>query len=239
MDARCSLIIGLLIIIAPPSFCDSISPPYSYREETPDKRHVFIMISEQEGRKYFGYKQFQQDLKDDPHSDSFGGAPAPFGNPFSKESIDILEAYSQSGLYQNNGSTNPLWTVDWYAYDVKPLSDAVHLVRPGPWASAYNDPAVSFYKNGSLLRTHTVNELVADPKSLPHSVSHFEWRKETKLDDDKKRYRIVTLSGERYRFNVTTGRIKAAFKPRHAVLAIVLLVIALAAMTILFITRKK
>jgi hypothetical protein len=34
-------------------------------------------------------------------------------------------------LYRNDGSTTPLWTVDWYAHSVLLPSDGIHLgLRP-------------------------------------------------------------------------------------------------------------
>ena len=61
----------------------------------------------------------------------------------------LSKRYEKSGLYQNNGSTTPLWTVDWYAYRVHIVSVGVHMVRPGPWATGTRNPAVTFYRNGT------------------------------------------------------------------------------------------
>ena len=44
------------------------------------------------------------------------------------------EGYTQSGLYRNDGSRDPLWTFDWYAYNVDVAADGVHLVRHGALA---------------------------------------------------------------------------------------------------------
>src|SRR5687767_1053443 len=45
----------------------------------------------------------------------------------------LYKKYPKSGLYLNNRSTKPLWTVDWYAFDVKVSADGQYLIRYGPW----------------------------------------------------------------------------------------------------------
>ena len=52
------------------------------------------------------------------------------GSPANLDSRDPLAKYPASGLYRNDGSYTPLWTVDWSAYVILP-SDGVHLVRKG------------------------------------------------------------------------------------------------------------
>ena len=125
----------------------------------------------------------------------------------------LRETYDASGLYPIDGSTEPIWTVDWYAHDVEALSDGIHLVRPGSWASSPHDEAVSFFARGTKIRSYTVGELVASPQSLPHSVGHFTWRADTELDDEARQYRVTTLHGQRYTFDVTTGEIVSSFTP--------------------------
>src|SRR5919201_540577 len=41
------------------------------------------------------------------------------------------DKYPASGLYPNDGSTRPIWTVEWYSWgrDVDISGDGVHLVR--------------------------------------------------------------------------------------------------------------
>lgn len=38
------------------------------------------------------------------------------------------DKYPQSGLYLNDSSSNPLWTVDWPGFVILP-ADGIHLVR--------------------------------------------------------------------------------------------------------------
>jgi hypothetical protein len=119
----------------------------------------------------------------------------------------IREAYKVSGLYRNDGSREPLWTVDWYASYVEVASDGVHLVRFGPWAHSPEQEALTFFASGKEIRSYTIGELVAEPDKLPHSVSHFVWDKDIKLDDANLLYRLTTKNGEQYVFDITTGAI--------------------------------
>lgn len=121
--------------------------------------------------------------------------------------------YTQSGLYRNDGSSTPIWTVDWYADNVEPLSDGVHLVRPSPWVYSSNSEAVAFFAKGKLIRSYTVRDLVAYSDLMPHSVYRFEWRSYKHLNDQEKTYTIETKHGERYTFDVTTGDISSSFSP--------------------------
>ena len=41
----------------------------------------------------------------------------------------IRDKWTVSGMYRNDGSTTPLWTVDWYAYEVDVPNGGEHVVR--------------------------------------------------------------------------------------------------------------
>lgn len=132
--------------------------------------------------------------------------------------------YPYSGLYPNDGSISPLWKVNWYAYHVEPLSDGVHLVRHGPWAQNSLSEAVTFFKNGRNLRSYEVKDLVMIPALMPHSVSHFRWRSDVKLDDANKSLFLRTKHLEFYRFDVTTGEITYSFSAVKLALVMALLI---------------
>lgn len=181
---------------------DSIAAPYSYTKPTPDGKYLFVMISPRS-----------------PEDDASSWIESK-----AQKIREIRNTYTRSGLYRNDGSSTPIWTVSWYAYDVEPLSDAVHLVRPGPWATSSGSEAVAFFENGKLIRSYTVGDLVAVPVLMPHSVSHFMWRSDEHLDDDTKTYSIKTKHGERYTFDVTTGRISSSFSPVRWILGTAIIV---------------
>jgi hypothetical protein len=121
--------------------------------------------------------------------------------------IENCEGYIQSGLYKNNGSKIPLWTVGWNAGDIEISSDGNHLIRKGFWASSYGDEAVSFFTNGKLLKSYTIDDLVHFPCLMPHTASHFMWCLYEGFSDSNLTHSICTLHGEYYVFDVKTGKI--------------------------------
>jgi hypothetical protein len=116
------------------------------------------------------------------------------------------ELYPSSGLYPDNDSTTPIWSIDWYARSVILSSDGRYLIRRGPWASTPDNLAIAFYDRGKLLQAYSVSDLVRNPSGLPHSVSHFKWQKEGYLDYEKGILHLTTLGYEIYEFDITTGQ---------------------------------
>jgi hypothetical protein len=132
----------------------------------------------------------------------------------------IRAMYPQGGLYKNDGSKEPLWTIDWYREQVAVLPDGVHMVRYGNWPvrkAGPKDPtiakdelkqeAVSFFAKGKLLREYPIEELIDDPTKLPRSVSHFRWMKASKLIEDRLQLEVITFDGNRIRFDLASGKI--------------------------------
>lgn len=170
----------------------TIAPPSSYTKPSPDGRYLFVMIPpatvEEEASRL--------------------NAQA------AAEIRGIRRVYSQSGLYRNDGTATPLWTVDWYSYDVSIASDGVHLVRRGPWGSDLTDEAFSFFANGRPVRTYAISELVDVEFLLPRMGSGFKWCKGYSLNEGKLQYAVNTEDGNSFVFDMTTGNIVAA--QRHA-----------------------
>lgn len=125
-----------------------------------------------------------------------------------KEYSDLRKKYKVSGLYRNDGSDEPLWTVDWYAFGVLPNSDGRHLIRWGPWASSTEQLALSFYEDGDEIKRYSIWELVCDETKLKHSVSHFQWLSEFVHDEDEGALIIVTHDDRMYRFQLETGEVQ-------------------------------
>jgi hypothetical protein len=126
---------------------------------------------------------------------------------------DIRERYSKSGMYRNDGSKQPLWTVDWWAGVTVP-GDGIHVIRHGPWSQRHastkqdlEQTAFSIYANGKLTRSFQIGELVDNPKLMRISVSHFQWLRKSKILDDKHQYEIDTYDGNHIIFNLESGAI--------------------------------
>jgi hypothetical protein len=164
------------------AFADSIAPPKDYKVVTENSEFVFIMLVPEQSVRWATL------------------------NP------DIRNTYSKSGLYRNDGSNTPLWTIDWYAYSVMPVSDGIHMIRSGPWASSMDDLAFAFYRNGQELKSYKVKDQVKREWLLPRSVSHFTWRDKVEYQESKGNLYVSTLGvGHSYNFSITTGEIRRDF----------------------------
>lgn len=123
----CKLIkifLSLFIFFSSIAQADKPAPPSTYKITSPNEQYVFVMIApltlEQELSYWIESKQ--------------------------KQILEVRSIYSASGMYRNNGSKDPLWTVDWFSYSVEIANDGSHLVRPGPWARKLEDDAIHFMK---------------------------------------------------------------------------------------------
>ena len=149
MDRELFFALLLISLSASTAFGDKPVPPHSYTIVSADRRYLFVMLAPTLDND----KSFRPQEK-------------------STEALKIRKRYAKSGLYLNDGSTVPLWTVDWYATAVVLPSDGVHLIRKGPWASTSSDEALTFFASGKELKAYKVKDLISLTSLLPHSVSH-------------------------------------------------------------------
>lgn len=182
--SRLSLLIFLATCFALKVSADSPATLCSYSEPTGDKQHVFVMLA----------------TKTDNECLSQGEARR-------SEVVLLREKYDRSGLYRINDPKNPLWTVEWYSFKVFLSPDGKYLVRQGPWASTENNEAASFFADGVLLKSYQVKDIVNSVKDLPHSVSHFHWARDWKMNSANNTFEIETLENQRIVFDLTNGQI--------------------------------
>ncbi|RVU84769.1 hypothetical protein EOL70_10995 [Leucothrix sargassi] len=119
-----------------------------------------------------------------------------------------LSEYKRSGLYKN-GSLKPEWLVNWYADGVSPNSDGKHLIRHGPWASVISQEAFSFFKNGKLIKSYKISDLVKDESKLLHSVSHIEWSDDMHYFEDEGVLYVKTIDQHKYVISIYSGEMIA------------------------------
>lgn len=195
MAVRCRWLYTVVgLAFASSAFADSPAPPRSYKEVAPGGKYVFVMIA-------------PGTVEDDVRR---------WNEETAAGIREIRRVYTRSGMYRNDGSAEPLWTVDWYAHGVYVTPDGVHLIRPGPWAWLQRDrmpaldvEALSFFANGRLLRTYKVAELVDDSARVERSVSHYRWQQEGRVSGEFE-YTLTTLDGNRFVFDIRTGEITSA-----------------------------
>jgi hypothetical protein len=177
--------LSLFIIFPPRALCDSPTIPFSYSVTSPNGHYLFIMLA-------------PIDLEHD-------GIQWPEGKRL--EAIRLRKKYSQSGLYLNDGTTIPIWTVTWYSRVVHLSDDGVHLIREGPWAEKLSDEAYTFFAGGSEIRSYKIGDLINSTAELPHTAGHFSWVQRVELNDSGKTFTIFTLTNHKIVFDYTTGEI--------------------------------
>jgi hypothetical protein len=139
-----------------------------------------------------------------------------------------------------DGADEELWrTEGWYSSEVFLSFDGQYLVAMGPWSSGHEpkneDLAVSFYRNGKLLKQYSTADLVKDKTKVSASVSHYRWLARD-VDSSALRNRaadpalvesqlrvswdnifyLKTCDGILYQFDMTTGEIKKAISRKSS-----------------------
>ena len=105
MTRTCLVLVALFCFASiPNALATSPCPAYSYKKHSPDGRYVFIMIPP---------IPIAQDLESWNEETKTGIA-------------EIRKRYVRSGLYLNDDSVDPLWTVDWYSFGVEVTSDGMY-----------------------------------------------------------------------------------------------------------------
>ena len=152
----------------------------------------------------------------------------------------LTDKYPQSGMYLKDGSTTPLWTVDWLNYVFLP-GDGKHIVRRGGarYSAAYDEEAFSFFDEDRLLKIYRTKDLVDFPWLLPHTVSHYKvitanfnlnpindgvFMKVDNgegypinggviIDNENQTLAVQTFHDDRYLFDLKTGEIISSSRP--------------------------
>ncbi len=211
------LMASLLLVFAhaysPAAFADSISPPRDYTKVTVDGRYIFVMLVGNNSQVPLEWSKVEE----------------------------IRSKYSQSGLYKNDGSTTPLWTVDWYG-SVDLSSDGHHLIRWGPWPlmGHYAETALTFCEDGREINSYRIDQLVTLPILLPNTTSHFDWLRSADLDEVSGLLTVQTQLWDSYVFDVRTGGVVTGiampFLPKCLILPVALVISWIAVRSIY---RKK
>jgi hypothetical protein len=203
-----------ILLNAAPGHGDSFARPSSFSTVSANGKYLFVMIAPVQPEKD------GVDLRAE----------------YRQEVRSIRAKYLVSGLYRNDSSAAPLWTVDWYAHSVLVASDGIHLVRRGPWAENSSTEAFSFFENGKVIRSYKVGALVDTTLTLPHTVSHFYWEKSMSLDDSSRMLFVTTLNKDQYAIDITTGNVISTFRPMRIIASITA---GLVVMAIAFVVLRR
>ena len=183
-------ILILFIFLPVTVIADSPAPPSSYIVTSSNGKYIFAMIApvSKEEELFYWNEETQIRL------------------------AKIRDKYQQSGMYLANDASKPIWSVNWYAFGVEIANDGEHIIRPGPWASKIEDEALSFFRNGNLVKSYQIKDLVKKKRKLKYTVSHFFWVKEKLFDSEALKYYLATYDDRQYIFNVENGEIVEQFE---------------------------
>jgi hypothetical protein len=143
--------------------------------------------------------------------------PGPKGNERKAGSGKCFSVLADGGL-------KLIWeTEGWYSEDIHLDHDGEVLARIGSWASGDQDHgkpedglALAFFRNGVLLKSYNIPNLVKDSSFLIHSESGLIWLKQENYVSPafrpNARYQLTTVDGIEYTFDTKTGSIASTAK---------------------------
>ena len=150
---------------------------------------------------------------------------------------EIRKRYKQSGLYRNDGSSEPLWTIPYHIPDYKVYlaPDGEHLVvAMEHWGHTISNiprgGVVFFYRKGEALASYRDHELIRcfllkwmAGRLFSRDIDCTEAR----FDPQALTYTVKTSQSEEVVLDVTTGRIVRRCSPWPLYLGIPLAVVPL------------
>ena len=198
---RCVILIILCFTFCLVVLADTEELQISYTTESKDKKFTFVMLGDANIIHLLTEKEKE--------------------NEFS-----IRQKYNSSGLYLSDDNTcqpicQPLFTVNWYSYEIFLSSDNAHLIKMGNWAKKKSDEAFSFYKKDRLLKLYKVEDLVDFDWLLPHSISHFRWAKEVYIDNANNTFIVKTLLYDEFVFDINTGQMISSMRYSRILFAVI------------------
>jgi hypothetical protein len=117
---------------------------------------------------------------------------------------------STTAYVNDKGKARALWAISgWYRVAAL-ASDCEHFVTGYdgvnllPENFSRDTALLSFYRNGVLIRSVTLAELVKDMSKLERTVSHWSWGHYVGLEGGT-RYRVVTVDRGQILFDMKTG----------------------------------
>jgi hypothetical protein len=128
----------------------------------------------------------------------------------------IRSAYSQCGLYLNDGSGRLLWTCEYRSpCPVIIAPDGDHVIFPGDWThDEYGIEPVTFMRCGQIIREYQATDLIPQ-YLLKCAFNGFSpvTCAGVRFDPDEMTFAIATNQGEEFVLDVTTGDITATRSP--------------------------
>ncbi len=146
---------------------------------------------------------------------------------YRKTNDQLYARYPRSGLYFNNGATNPLWTVAWYAQNIEVSRDGECIAAQGSFPFVDDDRwtlALVFYRKGREVKQYQISELITNVDILQLGERRRYWFESWQFDDTRNLLSVemadgfnpppagtlnikvgITNTGGTYMFDISTG----------------------------------
>lgn len=201
---RCFSVALSLLLFGSHALAAPLPEPVSYAKPTPGDRFVLVV---------FGSPEAEAKLKGETK----------------QYAADVRAKYPVPGMYRGDQLVYPL---DGYAPDdnVYLTGDGRYVIRiEGDWwkTKAYTGgtrlpkeveqkqldaPAISFFEDGRLLKSHSLKSFITDPLMLQHSPEHIVWPSGAVLREEQGEFLLYTQDTNRITFDYRTGEAIATEK---------------------------
>ena len=188
-----TLILSILLLVQGTTHVPVTYYGHTYTIETPDEQFRLVMLAP--------WPVLE---------DAFSPVDAASGYiPYSQieRTKELRAKYPRSGLYRNDGSSTPLWSVNWYSDSVALSSDGIYLCSlTSGLVQDLASEALVFYENGEEIRRYTVGDLVRSIKDISWRFEGYSWLERFAFDDDNTL--VVSLENkDRFSFDIRSGEI--------------------------------
>lgn len=214
-----SLFIATLLALAMPTAAMAfLAHPASWRQTSDDGRYVLVMVS-------------PLPVDEDADHSAFDA----------QEIRSIRATYAQSGLYPNDGTATPLWTMPYHDWTHKAFLDANAnnlVLAHDNWQDSYGH-VVSFYSKGNRLRAYSITDLVASLQFKTLITGQAIDCRGVAFNSRPLTFTMRTNQGESFVFDVRTGKILHHSSPFPMGIGIVVAVLVMAGIFLAFVVRRS
>jgi hypothetical protein len=181
-----ALILVFVFLFAMSAFADSFLPPCPYVVKSADATKHFVMLT----------KPSEEDCGKRSSADAAAGKA-------------LRTKYKSSGVYENGDPNKALWTFDedWWLGGSYLANDGSHIVRMSIFGRDPSVTAFTIYKDGKVVRSYKVNELVRDNSAISYTTSMIQWSKSLSIDDKNSTFNVETRDGISYSIDLSTGEV--------------------------------
>ena len=212
-----AFIVSAALGVAPAVAMAGLAHPASWKQVSEDDQYVLVMVS-------------PLPLDEDAGHEAFDA----------REIRNIRETYSQSGLFPNDGTTTPLWTLPYHnwTHEVFIGPDGQHLIiADDDWFQSHGH-VVTFYSNGNELASYSITDLLSSTYLRMPILRRIDGGAMT-FDTDALTFTSRTNQGGAFVFDVTSGKIVRRSSPIPKFIGIAIAGIAMAVVFLLLLMRRE